>query len=63
MVHSLALGLFKALFFLRVFCEVATVFIREAVLSDSVCRVAVLDRVTDFLLFLGKVLIAGGVGK
>lgn len=25
-------------------------------------RVAVLDRVTDFLLFLGKVLIAGGVG-
>uniref|UniRef100_A0A3Q3JWV0 Choline transporter-like protein n=1 Tax=Monopterus albus TaxID=43700 RepID=A0A3Q3JWV0_MONAL len=29
---------------------------------DCLCRVAVLDRVTDFLLFLGKVLIAGGVG-
>ncbi|KAF3698835.1 Choline transporter-like protein 5-A Solute carrier family 44 member 5-A [Channa argus] len=28
----------------------------------NVVRVAVLDRVTDFLLFLGKVLVAGGVG-
>lgn len=26
------------------------------------CRVAVLDKVTDFLLFLGKLLISGGVG-
>lgn len=26
-------------------------------------RVAVLDKVTDFLLFLGKILVAGGVGK
>uniref|UniRef100_A0A673AFQ8 Choline transporter-like protein n=1 Tax=Sphaeramia orbicularis TaxID=375764 RepID=A0A673AFQ8_9TELE len=32
-------------------------------LMRNVVRVAVLDRVTDFLLFLGKVLIAGGVGK
>uniref|UniRef100_A0A673AEZ9 Choline transporter-like protein n=1 Tax=Sphaeramia orbicularis TaxID=375764 RepID=A0A673AEZ9_9TELE len=31
-------------------------------LMRNVVRVAVLDRVTDFLLFLGKVLIAGGVG-
>uniref|UniRef100_A0A8C2X4V4 Choline transporter-like protein n=1 Tax=Cyclopterus lumpus TaxID=8103 RepID=A0A8C2X4V4_CYCLU len=38
---------------------------REAffLLMRNVVRVAVLDRVTDFLLFLGKVLIAGGVGK
>ncbi|GLD74382.1 choline transporter-like protein 5-A, partial [Lates japonicus] len=36
---------------------------REAffLLMRNVVRVAVLDRVTDFLLFLGKVLIAGGV--
>lgn len=27
------------------------------------CRVAVLDKVTDFLLFLGKLLIAGSVGE
>lgn len=27
------------------------------------CRVAVLDKVTDFLLFLGKLLITGGVGE
>lgn len=31
-------------------------------LMRNMVRVAVLDRVTDFLLFLGKVLIAGGVG-
>ncbi|XP_068197772.1 choline transporter-like protein 5-A [Antennarius striatus] len=31
-------------------------------LMRNVIRVAVLDRVTDFLLFLSKVLIAGGVG-
>ncbi|XP_062311188.1 choline transporter-like protein 5-A isoform X2 [Osmerus eperlanus] len=31
-------------------------------LMRNVVRVAVLDRVTDFLLFLGKVLISGGVG-
>uniref|UniRef100_A0A674DB36 Choline transporter-like protein n=1 Tax=Salmo trutta TaxID=8032 RepID=A0A674DB36_SALTR len=31
-------------------------------LMRNVVRVAVLDRVTDFLLFLGKVLIAGSVG-
>ncbi|KAM6948272.1 choline transporter-like protein 5-A [Aplochiton taeniatus] len=31
-------------------------------LMRNVVRVAVLDRVTDFLLFLGKLLIAGGVG-
>ncbi|KAF0047504.1 hypothetical protein F2P81_001137 [Scophthalmus maximus] len=38
---------------------------REAffLLMRNVVRVAVLDRVTDFLLFLGKVLIAGGVGE
>ncbi|XP_056149859.1 choline transporter-like protein 5-A [Lampris incognitus] len=37
---------------------------REAfcLLMRNVVRVAVLDRVTDFLLFLGKMLIAGGVG-
>uniref|UniRef100_A0AAQ4S109 Choline transporter-like protein n=1 Tax=Gasterosteus aculeatus aculeatus TaxID=481459 RepID=A0AAQ4S109_GASAC len=37
---------------------------REAffLLMRNVVRVAVLDRVTDFLLFMGKVLIAGGVG-
>ncbi|XP_039999626.1 choline transporter-like protein 5-A [Xiphias gladius] len=37
---------------------------REAffLLMRNVVRVAVLDSVTDFLLFLGKVLIAGGVG-
>ncbi|XP_070830724.1 choline transporter-like protein 5-A [Chaetodon trifascialis] len=37
---------------------------REAffLLMRNVVRVTVLDRVTDFLLFLGKVLIAGGVG-
>uniref|UniRef100_A0A8C5BLT3 Choline transporter-like protein n=1 Tax=Gadus morhua TaxID=8049 RepID=A0A8C5BLT3_GADMO len=37
---------------------------REAffLLMRNVVRVAVLDRVTDFLLFLGKLLIAGGVG-
>ncbi|XP_029309932.1 choline transporter-like protein 5-A isoform X2 [Cottoperca gobio] len=37
---------------------------REAffLLMRNVVRTAVLDRVTDFLLFLGKVLIAGGVG-
>uniref|UniRef100_A0A671UQ53 Choline transporter-like protein n=1 Tax=Sparus aurata TaxID=8175 RepID=A0A671UQ53_SPAAU len=37
---------------------------REAffLIMRNVVRVAVLDRVTDFLLFLGKVLIAGGVG-
>ncbi|KAM9350010.1 choline transporter-like protein 5-A [Symphorus nematophorus] len=37
---------------------------REAffLLMRNVVRVAVLDRLTDFLLFLGKVLIAGGVG-
>uniref|UniRef100_A0A8C9Z176 Choline transporter-like protein n=1 Tax=Sander lucioperca TaxID=283035 RepID=A0A8C9Z176_SANLU len=42
------------------FCSSA----REAffLLMRNVVRVAVLDRVTDFLLFLGKVLIAGGVG-
>ncbi|KAK2844032.1 hypothetical protein Q5P01_010691 [Channa striata] len=28
----------------------------------NIVRVAVLDRVTDFLLFLGKLLVAGGVG-
>lgn len=28
-----------------------------------VCRVAVLDKVTDFLFFLGKLLIVGSVGK
>ena len=27
------------------------------------CRVAVLDKVTDFLLFLGKLLISGSVGE
>ncbi|XP_062372059.1 choline transporter-like protein 5-A isoform X2 [Sardina pilchardus] len=31
-------------------------------LMRNVVRVAVLDRVTDFLLFLGKILIAGSVG-
>ncbi|KAJ7993555.1 hypothetical protein DPEC_G00273620 [Dallia pectoralis] len=31
-------------------------------LMRNVVRVAVLDKVTDFLLFLGKVLISGGVG-
>ncbi|XP_078264196.1 choline transporter-like protein 2, partial [Rhinoraja longicauda] len=31
-------------------------------LMRNVVRVAVLDKVTDFLLFLGKVLIVGGVG-
>ncbi|KAK1879162.1 Choline transporter-like protein 5-A [Dissostichus eleginoides] len=38
---------------------------REAffLLMRNVVRTAVLDRVTDFLLFLGKALIAGGVGK
>ncbi|KAI4809937.1 hypothetical protein KUCAC02_018792, partial [Chaenocephalus aceratus] len=37
---------------------------REAffLLMRNVVRTAVLDRVTDFLLFLGKALIAGGVG-
>uniref|UniRef100_A0AAQ5ZFW9 Choline transporter-like protein n=1 Tax=Amphiprion ocellaris TaxID=80972 RepID=A0AAQ5ZFW9_AMPOC len=37
---------------------------REAffLLMRNAVRVAVLDRLTDFLLFLGKVLIAGGVG-
>ncbi|CAN9502911.1 unnamed protein product [Ophioblennius macclurei] len=37
---------------------------REAffLLMRNVVRVAVLDRLTDFLLFLGKVLIAGSVG-
>ncbi|XP_008291833.1 choline transporter-like protein 5-A [Stegastes partitus] len=37
---------------------------REAffLLMRNVVRVAVLDRLTDFLLFLSKVLIAGGVG-
>ncbi|TRY87555.1 hypothetical protein DNTS_007105 [Danionella cerebrum] len=37
---------------------------REAfyLLMRNVVRVAVLDRVTDFLLFLGKLLIAGSVG-
>ncbi|XP_058486208.1 choline transporter-like protein 5-A [Solea solea] len=37
---------------------------REAffLLMRNVVRVAVLDRVTDLLLFLGKVVIAGGVG-
>ncbi|XP_059201272.1 choline transporter-like protein 5-A [Centropristis striata] len=37
---------------------------REAffLLMRNMVRVAVLDRVTDFLLFLGKVVIAGGVG-
>ncbi|KAM3865658.1 choline transporter-like protein 5-A [Diretmus argenteus] len=37
---------------------------REAffLLMRNVLRVAVLDRVTDFLLFLGKLVIAGGVG-
>ncbi|XP_006004880.1 choline transporter-like protein 5 isoform X2 [Latimeria chalumnae] len=37
---------------------------REAffLLMRNVVRVAVLDKVTDFLLFLGKLLIAGGVG-
>uniref|UniRef100_A0A8C6YSB8 Choline transporter-like protein n=1 Tax=Nothoprocta perdicaria TaxID=30464 RepID=A0A8C6YSB8_NOTPE len=32
-------------------------------LMRNVVRVAVLDKVTDFLLFLGKILVAGGVGK
>ncbi|KAG9333788.1 hypothetical protein JZ751_010132, partial [Albula glossodonta] len=42
------------------FCSSA----REAffLLMRNVLRVAVLDRVTDFLLFLGKVLVAGSVG-
>lgn len=31
-------------------------------LMRNVVRVAVLDKVTDFLLFLGKILVAGGVG-
>uniref|UniRef100_A0A8C3SVJ2 Choline transporter-like protein n=1 Tax=Chelydra serpentina TaxID=8475 RepID=A0A8C3SVJ2_CHESE len=31
-------------------------------LMRNVVRVAVLDKVTDFLLFLGKLLVAGGVG-
>ncbi|XP_069497998.1 choline transporter-like protein 5 isoform X3 [Ambystoma mexicanum] len=31
-------------------------------LMRNVVRVAVLDQVTDFLLFLGKILVAGGVG-
>ncbi|XP_054623629.1 choline transporter-like protein 5-A isoform X2 [Dunckerocampus dactyliophorus] len=37
---------------------------REAffLLMRNMVRVAVLDRVTDFLLFLGKVMIAGGIG-
>uniref|UniRef100_H9GHB3 Solute carrier family 44 member 5 n=1 Tax=Anolis carolinensis TaxID=28377 RepID=H9GHB3_ANOCA len=37
---------------------------REAffLLMRNVVRVAVLDKVTDFLLFLGKILVAGGVG-
>ncbi|XP_051944089.1 choline transporter-like protein 5-A isoform X2 [Hippocampus zosterae] len=42
-------------------------FLRSAqeaffLLMRNVVRVAVVDRVTDFLLFLGKVMIAGGVG-
>ncbi|KAH0618496.1 hypothetical protein JD844_017762 [Phrynosoma platyrhinos] len=38
---------------------------REAffLLMRNVVRVAVLDKVTDFLLFLGKILVAGGVGE
>lgn len=37
---------------------------REAffLLMRNILRVAVLDKVTDFLLFLGKLLISGGVG-
>nr|XP_057917464.1 choline transporter-like protein 5-A [Doryrhamphus excisus] len=37
---------------------------REAffLLMRNMVRVAVLDRITDFLLFLGKVMIAGGIG-
>ncbi|RMC08844.1 hypothetical protein DUI87_15096 [Hirundo rustica rustica] len=31
-------------------------------LMRNVVRVAVLDKVTDFLLFLGKILVAGGIG-
>lgn len=31
-------------------------------LPSLCCRVAVLDKVTDFLLFLGKLLISGSVG-
>ncbi|XP_078524684.1 choline transporter-like protein 5 isoform X2 [Lissotriton helveticus] len=31
-------------------------------LMRNVVRVAILDQVTDFLLFLGKILVAGGVG-
>src|SRR5688572_2100720 len=27
------------------------------------CRVFVLDKVTDFLLFIGKLVVVGGVGK
>ncbi|KAM6124132.1 LOW QUALITY PROTEIN: choline transporter-like protein 5 [Pterocles gutturalis] len=44
----------------RNFCTSA----KEAffLLMRNVVRVAVLDKVTDFLLFLGKILIAGGVG-
>lgn len=33
------------------------------VIYPLLIRVAVLDKVTDFLLFLGKILVAGGVGK
>ncbi|KAM9474759.1 choline transporter-like protein 5-B [Clarias gariepinus] len=44
----------------RSFCASA----RDAffLLMRNVVRVAVLDKVTDFLLFLGKILISGGVG-
>lgn len=31
--------------------------------SNSPCRVVVLDKVTDLLLFFGKLLVVGGVGK
>lgn len=30
---------------------------------NSLCRVVVLDKVTDLLLLFGKLLVVGGVGK
>lgn len=45
------------------FYETASCLIRSPFLCNFFCRVAVLDKVTDFLLFLGKLLIVGIVGK
>lgn len=38
-------------------------FLLTSILNVYSFRVAVLDKVTDFLLFLGKLLIVGIVGK